>query len=628
VSRERIRAFFPFAVFIVFGAALTAWLLASDRIPRSSDQSVVALMARHILEGHGHPVFFWGSTYGGTLESHLLVPVFAVLGVTPEAFRAFYVVLWAVFFSGAAAFTARFFGRTAALGAATFLAVPPFFLPYKLLTSDGAYASVALLGLVTLWLACEADERFEAGRPAAITMAALGLAAGLGLWVSPVTLPVSGLAVLWLLLRPSRRPGMSSLLVGVGAGVLGAAPSIIWNLRHGGASVLARELAPAAGAGLLANAKGFLAASLPVFLGAARPHFIGDAGLAFSGSRIVVPLTVLVLLLPAMESARRDRRLRLLFAVLVILACAAILARRLDPAEPRYLVAAYAALVPLLGVSLARALASGARARAAAGAGLVFLLASNLSGSIHATRHLRDRDDAQVTGSLGPLLAELRNRGVSRLWTSYWAAYRITFESGGALVAAPIPLEDGDRYEPIQTAVRGAFEPAVVLLPPRDDCFRRYLLERGEPFSESRSGSFAIFSALPASVRDLVRAAGALPMPLDAYRSVWTAAEISGRLAPGEETASRARVANEGPCTWMNNVRLVATWTGPETREDFFATPDRRVPPGESADLSFRLRAPTAPGIYVLRLDLEQEKIARFSAKGGATLESRVTVAR
>lgn len=585
-------------------------------------------MARHILEGRGHPVFYWGSTYGGTLEPHLLVPVFALFGVTPEAFRAFYVVLWGTFLAGAAAFTARFFGRTAALLAAAFLAIPPFFLPYKLLTSDGAYASVALLGLATLWLACEADARLESGRSPAGAIATLAFVAGFGLWVTPVTLPVSGLAALWLFLRPGRRPGASSLLAGAGAAVLGAAPSIIWNLRHAGGSITAHELAPAAGPGLLGNAKGLLSASLPVFLGAARPHFSGEAGLSFPGARAVVPLLVLGLLIPALAAARGDRRLRLLIAVLGGLACAAVLARRLDPTEPRYLVAAYAALAPLLGVSLAQAVACGGAARTAAAGGLAVLLASNLSGAVNAHRHLEDTDDAQVTGPLGSLLGELRARGVRRLWTSYWLAYRITFESGEEIVAAPIPREDADRYEPIREAVRSAPDPAVVLLPPRDDCFRRYLVERGEPFSESRSGSFAIFRAPPAPIWDLVRAAGALPMPSGAYRPVWHVAEIPGRLAPGEEAACRARVTNEGPCTWMNNVRLVAVWTGPETRETAFSTPDRRVAPGETADLTFRLRAPGTSGDYLLRLDLEQEGIARFSAKGGATLDARVAVAR
>ena len=88
-----------------------------------------------------------------------------------------------------------------------------------------------------------------------------------------------------------------------------------------------------------------------------------------------------------------------------------------------------------------------------------------------------------------------------------------------------------------------------------------------------------------------------------------------------------ARVTNTGPCTWMNNVRLVASWSGPGSRETAFPVSDRRVAPGETANVAFRLRAPEAPGDYRLARDLEQAGIARFSAKGGATLDVRVVVA-
>ena len=193
-------------------------------------------MARHILEGRGHPVFYWGATYGGTLEPHLLAPVFGLFGATPEAFRGFYVALWAAFWAGTAAFAARFFGRGAGLLAAAYLAIPPFFLPYKILTSDGAYASVALLGLAVLWLATEADARLEAGRPAGAPLALLGLAAGVGIWVTPVTLPVVAVAGLWLLARPGRRPDFAALAACGAGALLGAAPSLVWNLRHAGRS--------------------------------------------------------------------------------------------------------------------------------------------------------------------------------------------------------------------------------------------------------------------------------------------------------------------------------------------------------------------------------------------------------
>ena len=76
----------------------------------------------------------------------------------------------------------------------------------------------------------------------------------------------------------------------------------------------------------------------------------------------------------------------------------------------------------------------------------------------------------------------------------------------------------------------------------------------------------------------------------------------------------------------MNNVRLVVSWMGPERSASAIATPDRRVAPGETAELAFSLRAPRTPGEYRLLLDLEQAGIARFSSKGGAVLERTVAV--
>jgi hypothetical protein len=626
VLQERLRSLFPFAALAAVAAVLSAWLLGSSRIPWGADQAVVSLMATHILDGRSHPLIFWGTNYGGTIEPHLVAAAFFLFGATPAVFRATMAVLYALYLVGAGAFVWRFFGRRAALAACAWLALPPFFLPYKGLTSDGLYEMVALLGLASLFLALLADERLGAGRPATAVLGVFGLVAGLGLWVTPLTLPTAGVAALWLLVGHARRISWRGVAAWAFGGFVGAAPWIAWNLRHGWASVRARELAPAAGAGLLSNVPRFLTETIPVFLGAARPNFSNNPYESFPGARAVVPLLVLALVLPAIAAARRDRRLLLLLLVLGILSAGAVTSGRLAPSEPRFLIAGYAALAALIGASFASLSGRGPRLLFACGLGVV--LASDVSSAIRAHRHLHDTDDSQVTGPLEPLLSELRARGITRVWTNYWAAYRITFESGERIVAAPIPREDADRYPPIQEAVRSALDPAVVLLPPREACFRRYLLETGEPFEEARVGSFAIFHGFPAAIRDLVRASGALPMPAGAYRPAWSAVDLPTRLGPAEEVRVRARVTNGGPCTWMNNVRLVASWAGAQAREDFFAVPDRRVAPGESADLSFRLRAPATPGAYALRLDLEQEGIARFSAKGGATVDAGVTVAR
>ncbi len=628
MSRERLRAFLPLAAPAAVAAILTAWLLASSRIPRSADQAVVALMARHILAGRGHPVFYWGSTYGGTLEPHLVAAAFAVFGPTPAVYRGVLAAFYVLLLAGTTLFTGRFFGRKASIGAALFLAVPPFFLPYKALTSDGAYASVALLGLATAWLTLAADERLSTGRRAGWSFLGLGLAAGLGLWVTPATLPVAGVAFLWVVLRPAPRPRMLALAAYALGGVAGSLPWWIWNLRHAWGSLAARELSPAAGAGLLANAKGFFTASLPVLLGAARPHFTNDPHASFPGARAVVPVLVLLLLAPALAAARSDRRLRLLLLALIALCGATVLSGRLEAAEPRYLVAGYVLLAPLLGVAGAEAFAG--RWRTAWASLFGALLLSNFLGAAHARRHVEDLDDSQASGPLEPLLAALRAEGVTRAYANYWTAYRVTFESREEILVAPVGRDDGVRYEPLQEAVAAAESPAVILLPPRDACFRSTLVEEGAPVAERRAGAFAIFTRLPAATVDLIRSARTLPMPRAAYRVAWDDAAIPLAIVPGGVVPASVRVTNAGPCPWTNAVRLSARWSPARApsapRTDVFAVPGRRVAPGESALLAFRLAAPVVPGRYGLELDLEQEGVAMFSSKGGATLRAEVDV--
>ena len=444
-----------------------------------------------------------------------------------------------------------------------------------------------------------------------------------------MTLPVAGVAFLWLVGRRRPRPGAPALLGYALAAALGAAPSLIWNARHGWASLRAPEMTPAAGAGILRNARGFFAESLPVLLGAARPHFTGDPHASFPGALVAVPLLVALLLVPALGVARRDRRVRLLFGVLLALAAATVFSARLTPSEPRYLVAAYAALAPLLGISLGAVFMGSRRRLAAAGlAALVVLVATQFASAVNSHRHLEDTGDAQVSGPLEPLLTALRTEGVTRVWANYWTAYRVTFESKGEILASSILREDGAREASLDEAVRAAEDPAVVLLPPRDACFRSYLVEQGEPFVERAVGAFAIFHSLPRSTAALIGRAGTLPMPAAGYRVTWSGGSVPARLAPGESARASVRVTNGGPCTFMNSVRLLASWRGPAPGTQAFTVPGRRVLPGETASLGFSLVAPSAPGPYVLTLDLEQQGIAAFSEKGGAVFQKPVDVAR
>ena len=629
-SSPPFRFFAAILVLVLFALAAQAWLLSTARIPRSADQAVVGLIARHILEGKGHPVFYWGVTYAGTFEPHVVAGVFALLGPTPAAYRvAMGILLWTIL-AAVGLLAWRAFGRKAAILSLLYLAIPPFFFPYKGLTSDGAYATVMLAGALALLFAMEAERRLERALPPAVAMLLLGLVAGVGLWVTPVTLPVSAAAVLWLFVRRRPRPAYRDAIALVAGTAAGSFPWWVWNLRHGWASLVANEIRATEGEGLLRNGWAFLSRSLPVLSGAAVPLFTDNRREPFPLASLAVPVVLGLLLLPLLvRTVRGDRTTHLFFLAAGLVILATISSGRFLANEPRYAVALYAVVPPLLGASLASLLGGPRRFLAIAGA--TFLLVANAGSLAMARRHLPENlNDNEVTASLGALPETLRRLGADRVYANYWTAYRLVFESGGRIVATPVPAEDHTRWEPYRDAVVGAANPAVVLLPPRDACFERFLAESGRPFGVESAGRFRIFFDLPGPVLEVVRRSGSLPLPKDAYRVAWKVLAAPAALAPGGSAPASVVATNEGPCVFMPNVhlgyRFLPASGGSPVDMPQHVFPNRRVAPGESIRFELPVAAPLAPGRYELEFDLVQEDVAWFSWKGGATARVPVEV--
>jgi hypothetical protein len=613
-----------------FAVAAQTWLLSTDRIPRSADQAVVGLIARHILEGKGHPVFYWGATYAGTLEPHFVAAVFLLLGPTPTAYRvAMGTLVWAIL-GGVGFLSFRAFGRRAAFVSLLYLAVPPFFFPYKGFTSDGAYATVMLAAALSLLFALEADARLRKGASPTLPMLLLGLVAGAGFWVTPVTLPVSSAAALWLLFRQRPRPALRSALALAGGIAGGSFPWWIWNLRHDWASLSANEIRAVNVEGLLRNGWAFLVKSIPVLTGAAVPLFTDNRREPFPFASIAVPSVLCLFLIPPLvQAVKGDRTVRLFFLAFGFVIVATVGSGRFLATEPRYAVALYAIVPPLLGTSVVSLLGGPRRVLAIAGG--AFLLAANAGSLAMARRHLPENmNDDEVTASLGELPATLLRLGANRVYTNYWTAYRLDFESGERIVATPIPAEDQTRWEPYRDAVTAAKNPGVVLLPPRDGCFERYLVETGEPFGVESADRFRIFFDLPGPVLGALRRSGSLPLPKDAYRVAWKVIAAPATIAPGGSAPASVVATNEGPCVFMPNVhlgyRFLPASGGAPVDMPQHAFPNRRVAPGESIRFDLTVTAPPAPGRYDLEFDLVQEDVAWFSWKGGATARIPVEV--
>jgi 4-amino-4-deoxy-L-arabinose transferase-like glycosyltransferase len=156
------------------------FLLASDfRI--DSDEAIVGLMAKHILDGRGIPTFYFGQHYMGSLEAILSCISFSLIGVSSAALKL--VPLW---FSLVLIMVVYYLGRE--LGgvivgrlASLFMAVAPGTLLVWSAKARGGYIELVVIGALALLLSCRS---LRSKRPSFTLTILVALLLGLGWWVN------------------------------------------------------------------------------------------------------------------------------------------------------------------------------------------------------------------------------------------------------------------------------------------------------------------------------------------------------------------------------------------------------------------------------------------------------------
>jgi len=147
-------------------------------------------------------------------------------------------------------------------------------------------------------------------------------------------------------------------------------------------------------------------------------------------------------------------------------------------------------------------------------------------------------------------------------------------------------------------------------------------------------GSIYLYRTDSIPVPPLLRA----PLPDGQYRATLALREQPQQLRAGQSTALRVRATNTSALPWptddtatgANQLRLGDRWR--DARTDAVVLDDGRSPltfavlPGQTADLELLVTAPAQPGPYILEIDLVQEGVAWFGARGGAPLRVTVTV--
>jgi len=186
---------------LVAAAGLKVWLVAAERVPFNADEAVVALMARHVLQGQ-RPFFFYGQAYMGSLDAYLIAAGFNWFGEQVWVIRGIQTILYI-----GTLLTTALLGRSA-LGswqvgvlAAWFLAIPTVNMTLYTTSSLGGYGEMLLIGNLILLVGLSIAREFTRGQGKTIgwLWVSLGFLVGLGLWVFGLTL-VYSLSVLTFLL--------------------------------------------------------------------------------------------------------------------------------------------------------------------------------------------------------------------------------------------------------------------------------------------------------------------------------------------------------------------------------------------------------------------------------------------
>ena len=225
--RRNLRRHSLFVVILILAALGRIFLLFYSQTHVNSDEAVIGLMGKHVLEGRYLSFYMYGQTYnaGAAWEAYGAALIFAVFGIGVIQLKAVVLVLslacLILFYRLGCQFYAR---RTALLAVFVFVLFPSL-LKWHFQVRGYSWYFLSIPILTSLFLSIEADPHSKA-----INVFFLGLASGLSVWC--LELILSLVAAFWCLLAVRRKLSRAGVIAGLLGFLLGYAPAIVFNFTH------------------------------------------------------------------------------------------------------------------------------------------------------------------------------------------------------------------------------------------------------------------------------------------------------------------------------------------------------------------------------------------------------------
>src|SRR5205085_495294 len=222
-----MRRHLPFLLILVGTAVVRFAILFLSQTHVTSDEAIIGLMAKHILEGRYFPFYFYGISYNASCawEAYLAVVPFAIAGVGVIALKIPTVLLSLVCLMLFYMMTKRLYSIRVATLASLIFALWPGLLKWHFQPRGYAFYFLFIPALIILFLIVE-NEKIR--RPRDFFL--FGLACGIAFW--SMELLMITIAGLWVLLFLRRKFSLKTFAICAAGFVIGYAPAIWWNLTH------------------------------------------------------------------------------------------------------------------------------------------------------------------------------------------------------------------------------------------------------------------------------------------------------------------------------------------------------------------------------------------------------------